>query len=105
MRQRQPWDQGLGDDDFVEGVDDEADELGVDFHVTPAYAEPQAPLQDAPARVQARAVVARPVRTPNGQNKRYRIRKMSEKLKARFPNVATMLITRTDGSQVLFVRK
>jgi len=102
-----PWNQdgGLDDDDYVEGVDDEDDELGVDFH---------APIEDAPEpeprQLPARA--ARPARAPgravsrpNQGSKKFRIRAMSARMAARSKGVASILVTKDDGSQVLLVRK
>lgn len=98
----EPWNQGIEEEDFfVEGADDEADELGVDFH-TPIE-DVEAPAPRAPAVPRMRAPAGRgPVASPN---RKYRIKAMGQKLAARSKGVASILITKMDGSQVLLVRK
>lgn len=100
-----PWNQdgGLDEDDYVEGIDDEDDELGVDFH-TPLEDVPE---PEPPRQLPARARAPRPVSRPNkGQGpKKFRIRAMSPRMAARSKGVASILVTKDDGSQVLLVRK
>lgn len=105
---KEPWEQDgvLGDEDFAEGVDDEADELGVDFHTEDA---PDMAPQPTPGRrpelVPAmRSVPERaPQRRRQGGKQKFRIRRMSQRMAARSQGVVSILITKTDGSQVLLV--
>lgn len=99
-----PWEQdgGLDEDDFVEGVDDEDDELGVDFH-TPIEDAPEPPPRQLPAP-RARPQ-GRPVGMPSRAPKKFRIRAMSARMAARSNGVVSILVTKADGSQVLLVRK
>lgn len=99
-----PWNQdgGLDDDDYVEGIDDEDDELGVDFH-TPIEDAPEPEPRQLPAR--AHRPQRLPVSRPNQGPKKFRIRAMSARMAARSKGVASILVTKDDGSQVLLVRK
>lgn len=88
-----PWDRGFGEDDFVEGLDDELDELGIDYTI------PRAALEDDPP-------VAPPQRRlPQQAQKAARVRPMSPTMAARNADVASILVTKYDGSQTLFVRR
>ena len=104
-----PWEQDFGDEDFVEGVDDEEEELGVDYT---ARQGGHHPIEDAPdstshAMVRPPPTVERAVRKRPRKSggRKFRIRAMSARMAARSPSMASMLITRNDGSQVLIVRK
>lgn len=105
----EPWEQDgvLGDDDFAEGIDDEADELGVDFHTEDA---PDLSPQPTPGRRPGmvppmRGRPERPQRRTQGGKQKFRIRGMSPRMAARSPGVVSILITKQDGSQVLLVKK
>jgi hypothetical protein len=108
-----PWDQddGLDGDDFVEGIDDEDEELGIDYTARHGGAhdleddDEPAPLGHHNGKHHPRPQPQRKraLRGPDGR--KFRIRRMSPKMAARSPNVATILITKNDGSQVLIVRK
>lgn len=108
-----PWDQddGLDGDDFVEGIDDEDEELGVDFHAAPVE-DDDAPVEPVShgrgplaTRTPTQALRKRPLPPGmTGKPKKFRIRAMSERMAARSPHVSSILITRTDGSQVLLVK-
>jgi len=124
---RQPWEQsGLGlDEDFVEGIDDELSELGIDYHSAPvedvAASQAGSASADSSAGSAAHNASGRHVKTrrlgpgivPPGartsgkprKQRKYRIRPMGEALTRKFAGVDSILITRTDGSQVLLVRK
>lgn len=110
----EPWEQDavLDDEDYAEGIDDEADELSVDFHtedapdlapqVTPGRRPGMVPAmrgrqERAPQRPQQRA-------RPRGKQK-FRIRAMGPAMAARSPGVVSILVTKADGSQVLLVKK
>lgn len=108
-----PWEQDDTGLDFVEGVDDEEEELGVDYHGAPML-EPEAPgYEDAPARVRLktpRVAQRRPAartasKTKTAGAKRYRVKVMGQQLLQKFPDVESMLITKKDGSQVLLIRR
>lgn len=104
-----PWNQdgGMDDDDFVDGIDDEDDELGIDYT---ARAGGVHPLEDAANAAHApRSAVQRPApyRGPALQpfkQPKARIRRMSPQMAARSPGVSSILITKLDGSQVLLVK-
>ena len=111
----EPWEQDgvLGDEDFAEGLDDEADELGVDFRTEDA---PDMAPQPTPGRRPGivphtvPVIHNRPERPPQRKPKRggkqkFRIRQMSPRMAARSQGVVSILITKTDGSQVLLVKK
>jgi len=106
-----PWDQdGLDEDDFVEGIDDEDEELGVDYHTSPVEDdEPATPLghEHKPARPPVRKHRPERMRKQRvrGGGRKFRIRRMSDRMAARSPGVMSILITKADGSQVLLVRK
>jgi len=106
----EPWEQDgvLSDEDFAEGVDDEADELGVDYHTedVPSMAPQRTPgmrpdMMQPPVR---RASPSPAPRRPGGKQK-FRIRAMSPAMAARSPGVVSILITKQDGCQVLLVKK
>lgn len=107
----EPWEQDgvLGDEDFAEGIDDEADELGVDFHTedAPDMAPPptpgRRPMHMIPA-IRGRETRMSQRRQQGGKQK-FRIRAMSPKMATRSQGVVSILITKTDGSQVLLVKK
>lgn len=108
-----PWDQddGLDGDDFVEGVDDEDEELGIDYTARhggamPMEDEPPSP-PSPPSRPSSRAPDARQLLSVAGhvgKTGKYRIRPMSAKMAARSPDVLSILITKTNGSQVLLIK-
>jgi hypothetical protein len=80
-------DNPLEDDDFLDGMhDEEQEELGSDFHVhTELTDTPETPVPVAPRL-----------------NKRLaRIKPMPVRLRKK--GISTMLITKTDGRQILFV--
>lgn len=116
-----PWDQdreyGLDEfEDFVEGLDDEQDELGIDYTARHGGAQPledaptsqavTAPAQQASARqlAVARALQAQRSSQAQGQRKA-RVRPMSPTMAARNEDVTSILVTKLDGSQTLFVRR
>jgi len=97
----EPWDQD--EPDFVEGIDDEEAELGADPDYPIAeYAAPRAVPAKRAARSEPRLESRHEVRRVPLP---YRIRVMGPKMAARSPNVSSILITKTNGSQVLLVRK
>lgn len=112
-----PWNQdsGLDGDDFVEGVDDEDDEeLGIDYTARhggampmeddPTPSPPISPRPPAHTRTpDARHMLAN-VASGNGAGRKFRVRPMSAKMAARSPDVVSILITKTNGSQVLLVK-
>lgn len=108
-----PWEQGLDSDDYVEGIDDEEEELGIDYHTAPledydASGESAASMSTSPASAAAMSAPApqpQRQRRRNGRSPKYRIRVMGAKLRARFPGVESILITKSNGAQVLLVRK
>ena len=112
----EPWEQDVGfdDEDYAEGIDDEADELGVDFHTEDAPSmEPQqtpgrrpglmAPMHRGRPGQQPRPQSRQASRPPGKQ--KFRIRAMSPAMAARSRDVVSILITKQDGSQVLLVKK
>jgi hypothetical protein len=101
-----PWDQdGLNDDDYAEGVDDEEEELAADFHTDPLEDAPGP--ESAPSPQRPRLRLPESAQRPRGAKAsgKYRIRVMGRKLRARFPDVTSILITKAGGAQVLLVRK
>ena len=109
-----PWEQddGLDGDDFVEGIDDEDEELGVDYHSAELIEgddEPAEPLGrpngNSRPNLPAKRVLRQLQPGKGGAGKKkFRIRRMSDRMAARSPNVSSILITRVDGSQVLLVK-
>lgn len=109
-----PWQQDLDtfddEDGFVDGMDDEDEELGMDLHtgvgMDPMHAgrgEPVLALEDMPNEPRrARRAHNPPAASPA---RRARIRPMSQAMARRFPQVQSMLLTMSDGRQVLFVRQ
>lgn len=85
-------DDPLMDDDYLDGMhDDEEEEIGSDFHV-------HTELTDTPAEV---ASSSSPSSSSGAGIRRAKIKTMPKALQKH--NIATMLVTRTDGRQVLFV--
>lgn len=105
----EPWEQddGLDGDDFVEGLDDEGEELGIDYTARHGGAHP---MEDAPApepQPSRQMPVRRPERpraAPGNGSRKFRIRAMSDRMQARSRGVVSILITKEDGSQVLLVK-
>lgn len=73
----------LDDDDYLDGDDDEAIETQADYHE----------ISDAPSEVVQE----------NQEKPKAVIKKMPPGLLRRLPDVVTMLITKSNGRQVLFV--
>lgn len=90
------------DDDFEDGdegnlleadtddIDDDGQSLDDDAGID---SEPEAPI--APVRR------ASPLPTPRG---RIKVKPMSDRMKRKHPNCLSLLVTTTDGAQILFTR-
>lgn len=78
--------------EFIDGIDLECDEdLSMDYHEELGQMEePSKPM--------------RPHRPDNRPTRQAKIKPMPQSYIKAFPNVQSMLITRFDGRQVLFVR-
>ncbi len=106
----------LDDDDFVDGFDDGEDEESPELEAGgnhPATDSHDAGVSHAGTVVsshphRAGGLVPRKLRRPPGRSRhggKHRLRAMSQRMERTFPDVTSMLITRRDGSQILFVRK
>jgi len=95
---------GLDDDDFVDDYDD-ADDGALEH----GGSSPEQPPPNRPEPASGHNGHApRRLRMPQRQSRHkqaYRLRAMSPNMMETFPDVSSLLITRKDGSQILFVRK
>lgn len=96
--------------EFVDGVDLEDDEdLASDYHEELGQFDdspgpgPQSMRGIGPPLSRPRSPAAPPPTAPG--NRIAKIKPMSAKILKAFPGVSTILITRQDGRQVLFVRR
>jgi len=87
-------------DEFVDGLDVECDEdLSIDYHEELGDIGQIEEMR--PSFERKESFDRAPVKPPNKRQAKIKI--MSPKLKRAFPGVASILITRHDGRQVLFV--
>lgn len=101
----------LDNDDFVEGLDDGEEEDGPELeaggHGAGSHPGEQA-VHESQHHHRAEVLAPRKLRRPPGRSRhggKHRLRAMSPRMMATFKDVTSMLITRRDGSQILFVRK
>lgn len=110
-----PWEQDFVDDNdgYLEGFDDEQDELGLDMHtgvgMDPMHTGRGVPVLEGMGELdevsrQPRQPPKSPMHVQQGKPRKARIRPMSAKMMQRFPAVTSMLLTLDNGQQVLFVR-
>lgn len=111
---------GLDDEgDFVEGLLEDDEDDGHEANGQPAEPVVASAVHDTPPQRpgSTRAAIAKLLARSGGGGGggggarrgrgggKYRLRAMSPQMEERFPDVQSMLITRDDGSQILFVRK
>lgn len=95
------FDDDILDDDYLDDYDEEAEEIGVDYHV-------HSELTDTPASIKATEEVVQSnnkewveTRLPDTGKRRAKIKPMPNSLRRK--GIATTLVTYTNGKQVLFV--
>ena len=105
-------DSGLDDEgDFVEGMYDNEEDESPELEASGGRGGGQPEMTVARNSLDhvAERARLRPLRMPpsprSRQGGKHRMRAMSDRMMKTFPDVQSMLITRTDGNQILFVRK